>query len=88
MAVVKGFGGMRVIDGQLHLNPFLPKHWKSYAFKIRWRGTLLNVKVTPKETTIQNEADTDTILILHGQQIDIKADESANIPQLAARNST
>jgi len=71
MAVVKGFGGMQVIDGQLHLRPFLPKQWKSYSFKIRWRGSILNIKVTKDKTNVENESDETVSLVLSGEKIEI-----------------
>jgi maltose phosphorylase len=46
MSVVKGFGGMRVKDGMLHFNPFIPDQWKSYSFRIDFRGRVINVKVS------------------------------------------
>ncbi len=64
MAVVKGFGGMRVVDGQLHLNPFLPKQWTSYSFKIRWRSNILNIKVTKDKTIVENESGAPISLVL------------------------
>ena len=72
MAVVKGFGGMRVIDGVLHFNPFLPRQWKSYAFKIRWRGSILNIKVTKDGTTVENESEGDVSIVLSKKLTEIK----------------
>ena len=47
LAVVKGFGGLRVSDaGQLVLNPYCPDNWQSLAFTIRFRGALLQVTTT------------------------------------------
>ncbi len=71
MAVVKGFGGMRVVDGKLHLNPFLPKQWTGYSFKIRWRGSILNIKVTQAETTVENESGESVSLVLSGKLTEI-----------------
>ncbi|MBA4321917.1 MAG: family 65 glycosyl hydrolase, partial [Odoribacter sp.] len=31
LAIVEGFGGMRVLNGRLHLNPLIPVQWKSYS---------------------------------------------------------
>jgi len=45
IAVVQGFAGMRVRDGQLHFAPFLPKQWKSYSFRQVFRGRLIEVSV-------------------------------------------
>lgn len=46
MSVVKGFGGMRVKDGMLYFNPFIPDTWKSYSFRIEFRGRVIKVKVS------------------------------------------
>jgi len=71
MAVVKGFGGMRMMDGQLHLNPFLPRQWTSYSFKIRWRGSILNIKVTAAGTTVENEPEESVSLVLSGKLTEV-----------------
>jgi len=44
MSFVMGFGGMRIIDNRLIFNPFLPNRWKSYSFRIDFRGAHLEVK--------------------------------------------
>lgn len=46
MSVVKGFGGMKVKNGQLHFNPFIPDQWKSYSFRLEFRGRVLKVKIS------------------------------------------
>ena len=46
MSVVKGFGGMRVKDGKLCFNPFIPEQWKSYSFRLEFRGRVIKVKVS------------------------------------------
>jgi maltose phosphorylase len=45
MSVVKGFGGMRVKDGELHFTPFIPDQWKSYSFRLEFRGSVIKVVV-------------------------------------------
>jgi len=54
LAIVEGFGGMRVLNGKLHLNPLIPEQWKSYSFNARFRGILFEVKITPKEVLVRN----------------------------------
>ena len=65
MSIVKGFGGMKVKNNQLHFKPFLPSHWNSYAFKINFRETQLEVNVGKKGTEIK---------ILSGPQIEVKVE--------------
>lgn len=62
MSIVKGFGGMKVKDNSLYFKPFLPKQWTSYSFKINFRETQLEVRVSQAGTQIE---------ILSGPQIDV-----------------
>lgn len=54
LSVIKGFGGMRIKDNTLHFNPYIPKKWKSYSFRIEFRGRVVKIKVTGQrvETTL------------------------------------
>ena len=71
MSVVKGFGGMRIKNDTLSLEPFLPKQWQSYSFKIRFRGALLKVNVTKDGTNISNESSESITLMLHGETVTV-----------------
>ncbi|MCU0358447.1 MAG: glycoside hydrolase family 65 protein [Cyclobacteriaceae bacterium] len=46
LSVIKGFAGMRLKNGELHFNPFIPRQWKSYSFRIEFRQRVLKIKVT------------------------------------------
>jgi maltose phosphorylase len=46
MSVVQGFGGMKIIDNELHFTPKLPKEWKGLTFSILWRGATLKAHLT------------------------------------------
>lgn len=54
MSVVKGFGGLRVKDGALHLRPFIPSKWNAYSFKVQFRGAVVKVKVSQSTVDIEN----------------------------------
>lgn len=54
MSVVKGFGGMRVLNDVVHFNPLIPDNWQGYSFKIRFRGQLLQVKVSKVGVEVHN----------------------------------
>ena len=43
--ILFGFAGMRAKQG-LSFNPIIPKQWRAYAFKVRYRGRLIGVRVT------------------------------------------
>ncbi|MGG3283520.1 glycoside hydrolase family 65 protein [Paenibacillus solani] len=71
MSVVHGFGGLRVKDGVLHLNPFIPGHWSSFSFKVMFRGSRLKVSVKGNETIIVNETETPALLNVSGKEFSI-----------------
>lgn len=64
LSVIKGFGGMRVKDGKLSFNPFLPEQWKSYSFRLEFRDRVIKVKVTKDgtETVLESGAAMEIVL--------------------------
>lgn len=72
MSVVKGFGGMRVKNDQLHFNPFIPENWKSYSFRIEFRNRVIKVKVTSKETITTLEAGEPIQIMVNGNTLELK----------------
>lgn len=57
MSVVKGFGGMRVRENRPIFAPVLPRQWAHYAFRVRFRGALLQLTVTHEEVSVENLSD-------------------------------
>ena len=49
MAVVYGFGGLRIKEDGLHLAPVIPRQWSAYSFKLTYRGSRLMVSVARTE---------------------------------------
>jgi|TARA_B110000285_G_scaffold235327_1_gene316365 maltose phosphorylase len=70
MSIVEGFGGVRVKNNQLHINPKLPNQWEEYSFKINFRGTLIKVGRTKKGTQIQHN-NSELLVYLDGKAIEI-----------------
>jgi maltose phosphorylase len=54
LAIVEGFGGMRIKSDMVSLNPLIPKQWKSYSFHTRFREVLFRVKVTNAKIEVTN----------------------------------
>lgn len=79
LSVVEGFGGMRVKDNQLHLNPVLPKNWQSYAFKIGFRKAVITVNVDAEKVTLSNESEHEVTLSLFGSRQQLDAGGSLNV---------
>jgi alpha,alpha-trehalose phosphorylase len=53
LALVAGFGGMRDFDDRLCFHPQLPPGWDGMRFRVRWRGRLVQVGVSPHEVTYE-----------------------------------
>ncbi|TKC08228.1 glycoside hydrolase family 65 protein [Pedobacter polaris] len=79
LSVVEGFGGMRVKNNQLHLHPVLPEKWKSYAFKIGFRHTIITVKVTTEKVSLTNESEHELNLNVFGKEAHLSANGTLEI---------
>lgn len=79
MAVVKGFGGMSIKDDGLYFSPFIPQNWQSYAFKIRFRGNILEVKVAQHKTEIRNHSDMAISMKVHNKEYTVAAGQTVEI---------
>ncbi|MBE2207568.1 MAG: glycoside hydrolase family 65 protein [Saprospiraceae bacterium] len=79
MSFVKGFGGMRVYDDTLHFSPMIPKQWTDYAFKIRFRGALLQVKVTQEQAIVRNLSARSLPVKVYGKEHHLEAGEELSV---------
>jgi maltose phosphorylase len=52
-SMVFGYGGMRTDGDVLILQPTLPGQWRSYRFRVRYRGALLEVRVDAEKVRLQ-----------------------------------
>jgi maltose phosphorylase len=75
MSVIEGFGGMRVINGKLSFQPFLPGKWRSFSFHIGFRGTVLNVKVSKGGVQLKNLSGTETTVWVYDKEQVVKAND-------------
>ncbi|MBT8233385.1 MAG: glycoside hydrolase family 65 protein [Saprospiraceae bacterium] len=69
MAIVKGFGGMRIENKALSFNPFIPEQWESYSFKLSFRGQRISVKVTKENMEIENLDQGSLHLNIRGKEV-------------------
>jgi alpha,alpha-trehalose phosphorylase len=53
MAVVYGFGGLRLKESGLWMAPVLPGQWKSYRFMVCYEGSRIMVRVSGTEVCIE-----------------------------------
>jgi hypothetical glycosyl hydrolase len=67
--VVYGFGGLRMLGGNLRISPALPKAWSKLRYTILWRGQRLAVTVTADGVEIVNETGTAPITVNVWEQV-------------------
>jgi maltose phosphorylase len=79
MTVTQGFGGMRIKDNKLSFEPFMPEKWKSFAFKINFRGSLLNVSIDKQNVNIENKGNNSLEILLFGKPHAIAANDSISV---------
>lgn len=79
LAVVKGFGGFRVENDALVLNPYCPDQWESLAFKIRFRGLLLQVTVTQEAVRVENFSSQSVSLTVYGTAVMVEKESVQTI---------
>lgn len=68
MSVVYGFGGMRVKNDRVHLDPSLPANWKSLSFKIIFRNNYLKIYINESAVVIENEHGPALKIMLRGEE--------------------
>jgi len=82
LAIVEGFGGMRILDNKVHINPLIPAQWKSYSFHVRFRGILFVVRVDHKEIQINNLSEKSLSIVISGKKYQVSGSEKRTIPRM------
>ena len=73
LAIVEGFGGMRIFNNKVILNPLIPSNWQSYSFLARFRGILFKVKVIKDCISVSNLSEKPLNLIISGKECQLEA---------------
>lgn len=73
ISVVEGFGGMRVRDGKLSFDPFLPEKWQSFSFSVGFRGTSIKVTVARDEVKVKHLSGPNVKILIKGHELDLEA---------------
>jgi maltose phosphorylase len=79
LAIVEGFGGMRIRDDRVVLNPLIPGQWNSYLFHARFREMRFRVKVTGKRVTITNLSGKKLRLTVFENNFEIRGNQKITI---------
>ncbi|MEM1339465.1 MAG: glycosyl hydrolase family 65 protein [Bacteroidota bacterium] len=70
--LVCGFGGLRMIDGKLRINPKLPPEIKTISYPINWKGNLLKIKVAQAKVHITNHGKRPVSATILGRDLTIE----------------
>ncbi|EHR0219381.1 glycoside hydrolase family 65 protein [Clostridium perfringens] len=66
--VVMGFAGVRMLGGNLRVNPKLPEEWDRLKFPIHWKGDLLEIKITKESLYIKSNGDKNVTLTVFDKE--------------------
>ena len=75
LAIVEGFGGMRICNDRVCFNPAIPAAWESYSFIIRYRNNPFRVEVNGTKVNVVNLSGADIPLAVYGEQVTLKPGE-------------
>lgn len=65
---VYGFGGVRVVGDELHVNPRLPEDWTELEAPLCWRGQALRMHAAKDGVTLRNQGQEAVDVVLCGNK--------------------
>lgn len=69
LSVVFGFGGVRMLEGKLRIDPNLPEKWNGLSFYLYWKGQKLHALVSHDRLHLNNLTGTKPVqLTVHGRE--------------------
>lgn len=72
MAIVYGFGGLRLKESGIYFAPALPKQWESYKFKIHFEDSQIQVEVGPENSIFTLVEGTPKTIHVYGESYELK----------------
>jgi maltose phosphorylase len=79
LAIVEGFGGMRIADSKVKVHPLIPEKWESYSFHARFRGVLFEVIVSHKEVIVRNLSKKSLEIIIFEKKYQIAGNKKRSV---------
>ncbi|WYJ94687.1 hypothetical protein A5889_002200 [Enterococcus sp. 9D6_DIV0238] len=71
--IVFGYGGVRMIDGQLRIEPHLPKAWKRLTYGFDYHGESIDVVVTKESVELTKEDNGNNVMFVsNGETYSLK----------------
>ena len=79
MSIVQGFGGVSVVHDKLHISPSLPSQWSGMAFRVHFRGAILDTHIGKGRVRVKNDSDVETSVIINGTEQLLKAGDELEL---------
>jgi maltose phosphorylase len=79
LSIVQGFGGLRIKNQSLHLDPHCPEQWHGYKFRILFKNSPVTISVNHSGTSVNNHGELDMDVHYKQQRITIKAGGVVNL---------
>jgi maltose phosphorylase len=79
LAIVEGFGGMKIKNDLVMVSPLIPEKWKSYSFHARFRGALFEVSVNHREVSVRNLSERKLRIIVYGKEFTINGNDIKSV---------
>lgn len=73
--VVMGFGGVRIQNGELVLEPSLPDAWTSLSFRVCFGEAKLEIRIEPETVNVKNRGSAVTLQLM-GKRLEMKTGDS------------
>ena len=79
MGIVNGFAGMRTFGDKLNFRPLPPDQWKRYSFRVKFRGSKLQVTVEPGRAQYTLMAGPDLSFCHFGQPVTLASGQTLEV---------
>ncbi|MEI6491370.1 MAG: glycosyl hydrolase family 65 protein [Verrucomicrobiota bacterium] len=86
MNLVYGFGGLRSDGKTLVLKPSIPKKWKSFSFRLLYRGEVLSIRVEKKSVSLSSTSTTGIDVVVLKKMVRVGID-AVTVPLPADRRA-
>ena len=79
LSIVQGFGGLRIKNQSMYLDPHCPEQWHGYKFRILYKNSPVSISVNHSGTSVQNHGESEIEVHFKQQRILIKAGGVVNL---------
>lgn len=79
LVIASGFAGMRVKQGQLSFNPYLPKQWKGYTFKMKFKDRLIKISIEKRKSIFSLERGNSLKIKVRGKVLKLQTGREVEV---------